>query len=90
MEMLLAHARVYLMVIVFFATCFLGLMAEVSFPMLAIRSVVITGIVGILSHLFVKYVISVAKMAPLPSEEQGAVNTPVPPLAGGVKNSKKT
>lgn len=90
MEMLLAHARVYLMAIVFFATCFLGLMAEVSFPILAIRSVVITGIVGILSNLFFKYVISVTKTVPLPSEEQPTVNKPVSPVAGGVKNSKKT
>ena len=90
MEMLLAHARIYLMVIVFFATCFLGLMAEVSFPILAIRSVAITSIVGIVSHLFVKYIISVTKTVPLSSEEPTTVNNPVPPVAGGVKNSKKT
>ncbi len=88
--MLLAHARVYLMVIVFFATCFLGLMADVSFPILAIRSVVITGIVGILSNLFSKYVISITKTVPLPSEEQTTINKPLPPVVGGVKNSKKT
>ena len=40
---------------------FLGLMSNVSIPMLAIRSVVITIIVGILSSLFVKYIVSVTK-----------------------------
>lgn len=89
MEILLAHARIYLMVIVFFATCFLGLMAEVSFPILAIRSVAITSIVGIVSHLFVKYVISVTKTVPLSSEESTTVGNAVPPAAGGIKNSKK-
>ncbi|MBI5307866.1 MAG: hypothetical protein HZB37_05955 [Planctomycetes bacterium] len=90
MEMLLAHARVYLLVIVFFATCFLGFMSEVSLPMLAIRSVVITGIVGIVSSLFVKYIVSVINTVPLPSEEQTAINKPVPPAAGGIKTGKKT
>ena len=61
MENLLASARIYLMVIVFFSSCFLGIMSGVSFPMLAIRSVVIVGVVGVLSHLFIKYIVSVAK-----------------------------
>jgi len=90
MDTLLAYTRVYLMVIVFFATCFLGLMAEVSLPTLAIRSVVITSIVGIVSQLYVKYVISVTKTVPLPPEELIAANNPVRPTAGDVKNSKKT
>ena len=58
---LLAKGRIYIIVIVFFSSCFLGLMSNVSIPMLAIRSVVITIIVGILSSLFVKYIVSVAK-----------------------------
>ncbi len=90
MEMLLAHARVYLLVIVFFATCFFGLVAEVSLPTLAIRSVVITGVVGIVSSLFVKYVVSVIKTVPLPEEEQTDTNKPVPPVGGGIKTGKKT
>lgn len=90
MEMLLAHARVYLLVIVFFATCFLGLVAEVSLPTLAIRSVVITGVVGIVSSLFVKYVVSVIKTVPLPAEEPTDINKPVPPVVGGIKTGKKT
>lgn len=61
MEELLARGRIYIIVIVFFSSCFLGLMSNVSIPMLAIRSVVITIIVGILSSLFVKYIVSVAK-----------------------------
>ena len=61
MEELLARGRIYVIVIVFFSSCFLGLMSNVSIPMLAIRSVVITIIVGILSSLFVKYIVSVAK-----------------------------
>ena len=58
---LLAKGRIYIIVIVFFSSCFLGLMSNVSIPMLAVRSVVITIIVGILSSLFVKYIVSVAK-----------------------------
>jgi len=58
---LLARGRLYIIVIVFFSSCFLGLMSNVSIPMLAVRSVVITIIVGILSSLFVKYIVSVAK-----------------------------
>lgn len=61
MEELLARGRIYIIVIVFFSSCFLGLMSNVSIPMLAIRSVVITIIVGILSSLFIKYIVSVAK-----------------------------
>ena len=64
MEELLARGRIYIIVIVFFSSCFLGLMSNVSIPMLAIRSVVITIIVGILSSLFVKYFVSVAKTVP--------------------------
>ena len=90
MEVLLAYVRIYLLIIVFFATCFLGYVSEVSLPMLAIRSVVITGIVGIVSNLFIKYIVSVIKTVPLTPEEQMAVNKPVPPAAGGVKTGKKT
>ena len=61
MEELLARGRIYIIVIVFFSSCFLGFMSDVSIPMLAIRSVVITIIVGILCSLFVKYIVSVAK-----------------------------
>lgn len=61
MEELLARGRIYVIVIVFFSSCFLGLMSGVSTPMLAIRSIVITIIVGVLSNLFVKYVSGVAK-----------------------------
>ena len=64
MEELLARGRIYIIVIVFFSSCFLGLMSNVSIPMLAIRSVVITIIAGILSSLFVKYIVSVAKTVP--------------------------
>ncbi len=90
MEVLLAYVRVYLLIIVFFATCFLGFVSEVSLPMLAIRSVVITGIVGIVSSLFIKYIVSVINTVPLPSEEQAGINKPVPPAAGGIKTGKKT
>ena len=90
MEVLLAYVRVYLLIIVFFATCFLGFVSEVSLPMLAIRSVVITGIVGIVSSLFIKYIVSVINTVPLPSEEQTGINKPVPPAAGGIKTGKKT
>lgn len=72
MEQLLANARIYLMVIVFFSSCFLGLMAGVSFPMLALRSVVITAIVGILSQVFFKYITSVMNTAS--SEETDQTN----------------
>lgn len=61
MENLLASARIYLMVIVFFSSCILGLMSDVSLPMLAMRSIVIVSIVGVLSHLFIKYIVGVAK-----------------------------
>ncbi len=90
MEVLLAYVRVYLLIIVFFATCFLGFMADVSLPMLAIRSIVITGVVGILSSLFIKYIVSVINTVSLPSEEQTATNKTVPPVAGGMKTGKKT
>ncbi|MEK6737738.1 MAG: hypothetical protein AABY74_03625 [Planctomycetota bacterium] len=90
MEVLLAYVRVYLLIIVFFATCFLGFVSEVSLPMLAIRSVVITGIVGIVSSLLIKYIVSVINTVPLPSEEQTDINKPAPPVAGGIKTGKKT
>lgn len=61
MENLLASARIYLMVIVFISTCILGLMSDVSLPMLAMRSIVIVSIVGVLSHLFIKYIVDVAE-----------------------------
>ncbi|MBI2471681.1 MAG: hypothetical protein HYV59_10635 [Planctomycetes bacterium] len=61
MDELLGRGRIYIIVIVFFSSCFLGLMSGVSLPILAIRSVVITIIVGILSSLFVKYILGVAK-----------------------------
>lgn len=61
MENLLVGIRLYLMVIVFFASCFLGIMSGVSLPILAIRSIVIVSIVGVLSHVFIKYFVSVAK-----------------------------
>lgn len=61
MENLLASARIYLMGIVFFSSCILGLMSDVSPPMLAMRSIVIVSIVGVLSHLFIKYIVGVAK-----------------------------
>ena len=61
MEELLARGRIYIIVIAFFSSCFLGLMSNVSIPVLAIRSVVITIIVGILCSLFVKYILGVAK-----------------------------
>jgi hypothetical protein len=67
MENLLASARIYLMVIVFFSSCIMGLMSDVSLPMLAMRSIVIVSIVGVLSHLFIKYIVGVAKTV-LPSE----------------------
>ncbi len=61
MERLLGGVRIYLMVFVFFLSCFLGIISGVSFPMLAIRSMIIVGIVGVLSRLFIKYFVSVAK-----------------------------
>ena len=64
MEELLGRGRIYIMVMVFFSSCFLGLMSNVSIPMLAIRSVVITIIVGFISSLFVKYIVSVANTIP--------------------------
>lgn len=77
MENILAYGRIYLMVIVFFSASFLGLMADVSLPMLAIRSIVITGIVGILSHLFVKYIVSVTRT--VSSEELDPLHNSVSP-----------
>lgn len=67
MENLLASLRIYLMVIMFFSSCFLGMMSGVSLPILALRSIVIVSAVGVLSHLFIKYFVSVAKT--VPSEE---------------------
>ncbi|MDR4509069.1 MAG: hypothetical protein MRJ65_12705 [Candidatus Brocadiaceae bacterium] len=72
MDQLLAGIRMYIIVIVFFASCFLGIMNKVSLPTLAIRSVIITGIVGIAGHLFLKYVASVTNSAFLrQSEKEG-------------------
>lgn len=75
MENILAHARIYLMVIVFFSSCFMGLMSGVSLPMLAVRSLVIVGIVGVLSHLFVRYIVSVSKT--VSSAESGPMQEPI-------------
>ncbi|MFN3531408.1 MAG: hypothetical protein ACK41Q_02680 [Candidatus Brocadia sp.] len=75
MENLLASVRIYLMVIVFFSSCFLGIMSGVSLPILAIRSIVIVSIVGLLSHLFIKYFVSVAKT--VSSEEPGQAHNSV-------------
>ena len=61
MENDLAKARIYLMVIVFFSSCFMGLMSGVSMPMLAMRSMIVVCIIGILSNLFIKYIVSVSK-----------------------------
>jgi hypothetical protein len=69
MEQFLAKARIYLLIMVFFASCFLGLLSEVSFPMLALRSVAITGIVGILSQLLLRYIIGVINAVPSPENE---------------------
>lgn len=69
MENLLASIRIYLMVVVFFSSCFLGIMSGVSLPMLAVRSIIIVGIVGVLSHLIIKYFVSIAKN--VSSEEPG-------------------
>jgi len=73
-EYLLANARIYLMVIVFFSSCFIGLLSGVSLPMLAMRSIAITGIVGVLGHLFFKYVESVAKTV-LPEPQDNKEST---------------
>ncbi len=71
MEYLLANARIYLMVIVFFSSCFIGLLSGVSLPMLAMRSIAITGIIGVFGHLFFKYIESVAKTAlPEPQDQK--------------------
>ena len=75
MENILAHARIYLMVIVFFSSCFMGLMSGVSLPTLALRSIVIVGIVGVLSHLFVRYIVSVSKT--VSSTESGPMQEPI-------------
>lgn len=77
MEDLLGRGRIYIIVIVFFSSCFLGLMSNVSIPILAIRSVVITIIVGILSSLFVKYIVSVVKT--VPPDGIGQTQKSVPP-----------
>lgn len=61
MESLLVSIRIYLMVVVFFLVCFLGIMSGISLPILAIRSIVIVSVVGVLSHLLIKYFMSVAK-----------------------------
>jgi predicted nucleic acid binding AN1-type Zn finger protein len=63
MENDLAKVRIYLMVVVFFSSCFMGLMSGVSIPMLAMRSVIIVCIAGILSKLLIKYIVSVSNTA---------------------------
>lgn len=75
MENLLASVRIYLMVFVFFLSCFLGIMSGVSLHKLAIRSIVIVSIVGLLSHLFIKYFVSVAKTVSF--EEPGQAHNSV-------------
>ncbi|WP_169703140.1 hypothetical protein [Candidatus Kuenenia stuttgartiensis] len=42
-----------------FVSCFLGLNSKVSLPALALRSIIIAGITGIISHFFLKYILSV-------------------------------
>ncbi|GJQ50588.1 hypothetical protein KsCSTR_35240 [Candidatus Kuenenia stuttgartiensis] len=59
MEQIFAQARIYLIVLVFFVSCFLGLNSKVSLPALALRSIIIAGITGIISHFFLKYILSV-------------------------------
>ncbi|SOH03077.1 hypothetical protein [Candidatus Kuenenia stuttgartiensis] len=44
MEQIFAQARIYLIVLVFFVSCFLGLNSKVSLPALALRSIIIAGI----------------------------------------------
>lgn len=80
MESLLVSIRIYLMVIVFFSSCFLGMLSGVSLPMLAVRSIIIVGIVGVLSHLIIKYFMSVAKT--VSSEEPGQSHNSVLRKAG--------
>lgn len=58
---LLANGRIYLLVIVFFTSCFLGIVTGVSLPTLAVRSIIITIIVAFFSQLFIKYIASVMK-----------------------------
>ncbi len=58
---LLANGRIYLLVIVFFTSCFLGIITGVSLPTLAVRSIIITIIVAFFSQLFIKYIASVMK-----------------------------
>ncbi|TVM00211.1 MAG: hypothetical protein CV087_14685 [Candidatus Brocadia sp. WS118] len=70
MENNLAKARIYLMVVVFFSSCFMGLMSGVSMPMLAMRSLIIVCIIGILSNLFIRYIVNVSKtVSPTKSEQ---------------------
>lgn len=78
MENFLANIRIYLLVMVFFISCFLGITTGVSLPVLAIRSIIITVIVAIFSRLFIKYVASVIKTVPL-SEELDQDHNSVPP-----------
>lgn len=61
MENDLAKGRIYLMVIVFFSSCFMGWMSGVSMPMLAMRSMIAVCIIGVLSNLFIRYIVSVSK-----------------------------
>lgn len=68
MDNFLANARICLLVMVFFTSCFLGIMTDVSLPILAMRSIIITIIVAILSRLFIKYVASVMKTVPSSEE----------------------
>ncbi|WP_347275051.1 hypothetical protein [Candidatus Kuenenia sp.] len=59
MEQIFAQARIYLIIFVFFVSCFIGLNSKVSLPALALRSIIIAGITGVISHFFLKYVLSV-------------------------------
>ncbi|MCF6147161.1 MAG: hypothetical protein E3K37_00705 [Candidatus Kuenenia sp.] len=72
MEQVLARARIYLIILVFFASCFLGLHSRVSLPTLAIRSILIAGITGIISHFFLKYLLSVFTTALQKENANGA------------------
>jgi hypothetical protein len=51
-------------------------MSGVSLPILAIRSIVVVSIVGVLSHLLIRYFVSVAKT--VSPEETGQPHNSVP------------
>ncbi len=84
----LANARIYLLVMVFFTSCFLGIMTGVSLPILAMRSSIITIIVAILSRLFIKYIASVMKTVPS-SEELDQNHNSVPSKVNQTVNQNK-